>query len=67
MPPPWKLDSNTSLARIEDPLLLWSRFAVDLVLPVQQRITIQNELASSMYWQSELGRVQHIRDEADRT
>ncbi|KAH7876973.1 IucC family-domain-containing protein [Lentinula edodes] len=49
-PPPWKL-ANATLARLEDPILLWSRFANELVLPTVQRDSIRNELSSSFYWQ----------------
>ncbi|KAJ4479333.1 IucC family-domain-containing protein [Lentinula aciculospora] len=49
-PPPWKI-ANVALSRIEDPILLWSRFANDLVLPTEQRNAILNELASSLLWQ----------------
>ncbi|KAJ3840591.1 IucC family-domain-containing protein [Lentinula raphanica] len=49
-PPPWKL-SNAFLSQIEDPILLWDRFAQELVLPTIQRDSIRDELASSLYWQ----------------
>ncbi|KAJ3986708.1 IucC family-domain-containing protein [Lentinula detonsa] len=49
-PPPWKL-SMAFLSRIDDPILLWSRFANELVLPTEQKDAIRNELASSLFWQ----------------
>ncbi|KAF5393180.1 hypothetical protein D9757_001345 [Collybiopsis confluens] len=52
VPPPWKLDSNAILCPVEDPILLWSRFAHELVLPNAQRSSIQDELASSLHWQN---------------
>ncbi|KIK67840.1 hypothetical protein GYMLUDRAFT_238041 [Collybiopsis luxurians FD-317 M1] len=51
IPPPWKLHSNAILSPIEDPILLWSRFAHELVLSTAQKKSIQDELASSLHWQ----------------
>lgn len=53
-PPPWELGTFTTLSKTLDPISLWNKFVDGMVIESALRDTIQKELSSSLYWQSEI-------------
>ncbi|KAL0573574.1 hypothetical protein V5O48_008388 [Marasmius crinis-equi] len=51
-PPPWVIDSKVSLSVVTGPDALWRKFLKDMFLHDSVRTTIENELMSSLHWQS---------------
>jgi len=50
--PGWSISPATTMKQMNDPLVLWEKFALSIDLDPATRSDILDELASSMRWQA---------------